>query len=118
MPSRGELEQRVMELLWASGVPQSVADVHIQLNRERELAYTTVMTVLDRLAKKSLVSRELVNRAWQYRPMAPQAEVVARDMERLLEPVAPDVRIAALRRLAESLTSEERAALAAPLATA
>ena len=107
-----------MELLWASGVPQSVADVHQQLNKERELAYTTVMTVLDRLAKKSLVSRELVNRAWQYRPMAPQVDVVARDMERLLEPVAPEVRIVALRRLAESLTSEERAALAAPLATA
>ena len=28
MPSRGELEQRVMELLWASDEPRSVADVH------------------------------------------------------------------------------------------
>lgn len=108
-----------MELLWASGVPHSVADVHQQLNRERELAYTTVMTVLDRLAKKGLVSRELVQRAWQYRPTAPQADVVARDIERLLAPVALDVRIDALRRLAATLSSEERAALAAaPLATA
>ena len=107
-----------MELLWASVAPQSVADVHHQLNQERELAYTTVMTVLDRLAKKGLVSRELVARAWQYRPTAPQADVVARDLERLLAPVAPDVRLDALRRLSEGLSSEERAALAAPLATA
>ena len=118
MPSRGELEQRVMELLWTSDAPRTVSEVHQLLTTERELAYTTVMTVLDRLAKKGLVSRELVNRAWQYRPVSPQADVVARDMERLLEPVAPDVRIDALRRLAESLSSEERAALAAPLATA
>ncbi|MHA6523166.1 BlaI/MecI/CopY family transcriptional regulator [Tessaracoccus sp. G1721] len=116
MPSRGELEQRVMELLWASEAPQSVADVHQQLNQERELAYTTVMTVLDRLAKKSLVSRELVARAWQYRPTSSQAEVVVRDLLRQLERVPTEVRAEALRRLAESLTAEERAALAAPLA--
>lgn len=103
-----------MELLWSSGVPQSVADVHVQLNRERELAYTTVMTVLDRLAKKSLVSRELVNRAWHYQPTASQAEVVARDVQRMLAPISPEVRVDALRRLAATLSEEERAALAQP----
>ena len=38
MASRGELEQRVMELLWSSPAPQSVADVHASLSAERELA--------------------------------------------------------------------------------
>ena len=43
---------------------------------------------------------------------------MARDLERLLAPVAPDVRLDALRRLSEGLSSEERAALSAPFATA
>lgn len=107
-----------MELLWSADAPKSVADVHSLLGKERELAYTTVMTVLDRLAKKGLVSRELVARAWQYQPTAPQAEVVARDLERLLDQVPPGVRLEALRLLGERLTPGERSALARLLATA
>ena len=103
MSSRGELEQRVMELLWASAVPMSVADVHTKLSEERELAYTTVMTVLDRLAKKDLADRALLNRAWQYTPRSSQAEVIARDMGRLLDGVPADVRGEALRLLNATL---------------
>ena len=50
MATRGPLEQAVMELLWASPRPLSVADALEELNMDRDLAYTTVMTVLDRLA--------------------------------------------------------------------
>lgn len=103
MSSRGELEQRVMELLWAASAPMSVADVHAKLSEERELAYTTVMTVLDRLAKKDLVDRELLNRAWQYTPRSSQAEVIAGDMSRLLDGVATEVRDEALRLLRATL---------------
>ena len=103
MSSRGELEQRVMELLWAASVPMSVADVHAKLSEERELAYTTVMTVLDRLAKKDLADRALLNRAWQYTPRSSQAEVIARDMGRLLDGVPADVRDEALRLLNATL---------------
>ena len=114
MASRGELEQRVMELLWQSRTPQSVGDVHALLSKERELAYTTVMTVLDRLAKKGLVERELVARAWRYRPASSQAEVIAREMGALLGVAAPEVRVEALRALALGLSPEERAQLVEP----
>lgn len=115
MPTRGELEQRVMELLWAAPAPKSVAEVHQMLSAERELAYTTVMTVLDRLAKKGMVTRELVNRAWQYEPTHTQAQVIAREMGLKLDGVAPEVRADALRRFAEKLKPEERADLGHPL---
>lgn len=114
MPSRGELEQRVMELLWASASPKTVAEVHQMLSEERELAYTTVMTVLDRLAKKNLVKRELVARAWQYVPRHSQAEVVTREMSMILDGLAPEVRVEALRRLSSRLQNEERAAMCGP----
>ena len=68
MNSLGELERRVMDRLWATPGPQSVRDVHLALSAERDLAYTTVMTVLDRLAKKALVRRTRDGRAYLYEP--------------------------------------------------
>lgn len=103
-----------MELLWASDTPMSVADVHAKLSEERELAYTTVMTVLDRLAKKALVDRKLVARAWQYTPSSSQAEVIARDVLALLDGASFEVRVEALRLVTSQLPAAERAALQRP----
>ena len=61
----GPLEQAVVELLWTHGV-SSVQDVARRL--DRPLAYTTVMTTLDRLFKKGVLERELIERAFHYRP--------------------------------------------------
>lgn len=97
MVSRGELEQRVMELLWQSTEARTVTELHLKLGQERELAYTTVMTVLDRLAKKGLARRELVGRAWQYEAADPQHVVVSRQLAELVANLDPDVRRAALR---------------------
>lgn len=53
----GALERAVMDQLWDQGEPQTVRQVHDGLRTERELAYTTVMTVLQRLARKGLVTQ-------------------------------------------------------------
>lgn len=87
MASRGELEQAVMEILWESDAELSVAEVHKIMGQERQLAYTTVMTVLDRLAKKGMVTRELVARAWQYRPAQPRHLHVADQVRELIAPL-------------------------------
>ena len=111
MANRGPLEQSVMELLWDSSAPRSVADVLQGLDTGRDLAYTTVMTVLDRLAKKHLVTRERVDRAWRYLPADSQDVVVARDMTAALEDVPAAVRLRALQGFCASLSDAERAAL-------
>jgi len=59
----GPLEERVLELLWRSG-ERSVRDVREALGDE--LAYTTVMTTLDRLYKKGLLARRRRGRAFLY----------------------------------------------------
>lgn len=100
-----------MELLWATPDARSVADVLEELNKERDLAYTTVMTVLDRLAKKGMVTRERVERAWRYLPAESQDVVVARDLVETLEGVPETVRRHALRRFCDSLPEAERLAL-------
>lgn len=55
-----------MNILWRSG-PLSVREVSEQL-RERRLAYTTVMTTLDRLFKKGLLERTKEGLAYIYAP--------------------------------------------------
>ncbi|KAA0020051.1 BlaI/MecI/CopY family transcriptional regulator [Antrihabitans cavernicola] len=77
MAGLGELERAVMDHLWASTEPQTVRQVHEALAAHRELAYTTVMTVLQRLAKKDLVSQQRDDRAHRYAPMHGRDELVA-----------------------------------------
>jgi predicted transcriptional regulator len=61
----GSLELELMEILWSGG-ESSVRDVVPKLNRP--LAYTTVMTTLDRLFKKGLLDRHKSDRAFVYSP--------------------------------------------------
>lgn len=61
----GRLESTVMDILWTMG-ESSVHDVVARL--DRPLAYTTVMTTLDRLYKKGLLDRRKVERAFLYAP--------------------------------------------------
>src|SRR5215472_9939699 len=63
--SLGRLELSVMEVVWSRG-ESSVRDVIACLTRP--LAYTTVMTTLDRLYKKDLLDRYKSERAFRYSP--------------------------------------------------
>lgn len=67
----GRLENTVMNVLWTRG-ESNVRDVADQL--ERPLAYTTVMTTLDRLYKKGLLDRSKSNRAFVYTPALTRAQ--------------------------------------------
>ena len=67
----GCLEVSVMEILWVRG-ESSVRDVVQQL--DRPLAYTTVMTTLDRLFKKGLLDRHKLDRAFLYSPRLSRQE--------------------------------------------
>jgi predicted transcriptional regulator len=64
----GELETAVLSALWASASPLSVREVLAQVKRRPALAYTTVLTVLDRLHEKGIVAREKEGKAFLYRP--------------------------------------------------
>ena len=73
----GDLERAVMDHLWSMSEPQTVRQVHEALSTRRDLAYTTVMTVLQRLAKKNLVSQLRDDRAHRYAPVHGRDELVA-----------------------------------------
>lgn len=115
MGGMGELERAVMNVLWDRGDPASVRDVARALS-ERDLAYTTVMTVLDRLSRKGFVQRERVGRAWLYRPSASREAYVAQLMLDALDLTGD--RDAALTRFARSVTTPDAQVLSQALADA
>lgn len=64
-----ERELDVMQAIWALGREASVAEIHEAMQEAgSELAYTTVQTMLNRLATKAQVRRRLKGRAYFYAP--------------------------------------------------
>ena len=67
----GKLERQVLDQTWARG-EVSVRDVFLAF--EERIAYTTLMTTLDRLYKKRLLDRRKDGRAFLYTPTVSQQE--------------------------------------------
>lgn len=78
-----ELELEVMKVLWSLETG-TVADVKEQLDPRRPLAYTTVMTVLDRLSRKGAVTRKKQGRGYLYRPAISSSDAREVAIDRLL----------------------------------
>ncbi|MFB9546962.1 BlaI/MecI/CopY family transcriptional regulator, partial [Micromonospora sagamiensis] len=117
MTRLGDLERAVMDVLWdgASGDTEGGVTVREVADAlaARELAYTTVMTVLDRLAGKGMVEREREGRAWRYRAAATREAHIAQLMLDALD--LGGSRDAALVRFARSVTGTEADVLRAAL---
>jgi len=112
MNGLGDLERAVMDTLWASSRPQTVREVHAQLSETRSLAYTTVMTVLQRLTKKDLVTQIRDDRAHRYAATRPREDLVASLMVDALRAAdAPGSRHAALVSFVGRVGADEAAAL-------
>ncbi len=107
-----------MDVLWDSDGDLSVREVHERLGEQRDLAYTTVMTVLDRLAKKKVVTRSRDGRAWQYSPVGSREEMTAASMRNTLESLDSGDRKAAMLHFIGGASKEEIADLQALLEAA
>jgi predicted transcriptional regulator len=112
-----------MEALWDAPTDTSgaagwmtVREVHGVLSAKREIAYTTVMTVLDRLTRKDLVRREREGRAYRYRPADDRGAMTAEAMRGALDQVASSDRTAALVAFVGEASDADRAALREALA--
>ena len=62
----GPLEHKVMDIVWKQK-KSTVYSVVSELEKEKPLAYTTVMTVMTRLAKKDILSREKKGKTFFYK---------------------------------------------------
>ena len=100
----GELERAIMDVLWDSTEPLTVRQVGLRLTN-RDLAHTTVMTVLDRLAKKGFARRQRDGRAWRYQAAANREAYVTELMLHALDQTGD--RSAALASFARRVSDSE-----------
>jgi predicted transcriptional regulator len=99
-----------MEVMWRRQ-RATVRDVQEELRRRRELAYTTVMTVMARLAEKGVLRRERAGRAHAYE-VALSREAFVRDAsERLVRSLIDDFGDVAVAAMAEELERVDPARL-------
>ncbi|WP_456697258.1 BlaI/MecI/CopY family transcriptional regulator [Aeromicrobium sp. P5_D10] len=113
MPRLGELERSVMNVLWDGDAPLTVREVLERLG-DRDLAYTTVMTVLDRLGTKEMVRRERDGRAFRYAPALSRDAATSELLHAALDEAGAD-RTAALVHFARTVDPAEAQALRAAL---
>ncbi|WP_255651335.1 BlaI/MecI/CopY family transcriptional regulator [Myxococcus virescens] len=69
----GTLEAAVMKVVWTQA-PVTAREVCDRMTGREERAYTTIMTTMDRLHRKSLLVREKDGLAWRYNPALSQPE--------------------------------------------
>jgi len=99
----GDLAQAILDLVGQAGAPVTPAQVRDALGRE--LAYTTVMTVMARLYDRGLLARKRSGRAFAYTVVGDPAQVTARRMHRILDVDAD--RAGVLARFVDGLTGED-----------
>lgn len=84
----GDLQLAIMKVLWTRG-EATVSEVHKELANDRDLAYTTMATMLRKMEVRRLVAHRAEGRSFVYRAVVEEA-VVSRGMaddllERLFE---------------------------------
>lgn len=106
----GPLENRVLEALWARDTAASVRDLQPQFP---QVAYTTLMTTLDRLYRKGALTRHKDGRAFYYRPTATRPELVSQIARPIISMFVENIgqRDRALLDELEALVREQRARL-------
>ena len=108
LPALGKLEREMMQIIWQRG-QVSVRDVHDEL--EGRIAYTTLMTTLDRLYKKGLLAREKDGRAFVYTPRVSPEEFergIAQDVLDALIGRSPDAVEPVLACIVDAVSEHDR----------
>ena len=105
----GELETAIMDVVWAADRAYLVREVRERMTYNRDVAYTTVMTVMNILHGKGVLCREKHGRAWRYWPTESREEHDARLMAEVLRS-GGDQRVTMVRFL-QRVNDEEIASL-------
>lgn len=105
-PISGELQSQVMAALWRLEAG-TVEEVRGALPPRYRGAYTTVQTVLNRLAERGMLTRHKHGNAFEYRPRMSEAQYLSSTIRRTLATASSDARQAALAELIGHLDGDE-----------
>jgi predicted transcriptional regulator len=109
-PIHGELQGQIMAALWRLETG-TVEQVRSALPSRYRGAYTTVQTVLNRLAERGFLARGRSGQAIVYKPAFSEAQYLSRTIKQTLASATPHARQTALAQLISGLDDSERADL-------
>jgi len=101
----GDLEADIMELVWEMG-DVTVRQIYETLNGRRTIAYTTVMTVMSRLAEKGILQKIKSGTAHHYRPAVSRRDFTQSTVTRVMDKLLEDFTAPAINRFVDYLNSE------------
>jgi len=81
----GDLEARVMEVVWSLDEPSTARQVHDEVTRAHDVALLTVVTVLNKLVTKRLLKRRKISDLFHYSPTSSREEFLARTSRQMVE---------------------------------
>jgi predicted transcriptional regulator len=98
----GPLETEIMQILWQDD-RSTVKKVHRRLSQQREIAYTTVMTTMSRLAEKGVLSRHREGLAYVYTPAVSEDDFVQMVVRQVLDGLLDDYSDTAIEYMVDYL---------------
>jgi BlaI family penicillinase repressor len=108
-PLSEELERPLMEILWTKG-PIRGRDLYEEIRRKKDIAYTTALTVLDRLSKKGLIKKDRKSGSILFTPalsrQAYESKVTESFVQRAFD-VSPDLAISAFAEVISKMPKED-----------
>ncbi|MFN8943895.1 MAG: BlaI/MecI/CopY family transcriptional regulator [Pseudobdellovibrionaceae bacterium] len=102
-----ETELELMTILWRLG-EGSVADVIEQLPKERDLAYTSVSTIMRILEQKEILKTRKEGRGHIYTPQLKKNDFEAKTVKHVVERVFDGTPVALVRQLLDSVKFDEK----------
>jgi len=103
---RGDLQTEVMAAIWKLGQAK-VEDVRATQPPDRRSGYTTIQTVMNRLVKRGLLTRERHGAAYLYSARYGEAEYLSRAIGERLAGASPQARKRAVLNLVDELAPAE-----------
>ncbi|MFQ3631036.1 BlaI/MecI/CopY family transcriptional regulator [Roseiflexus sp.] len=85
----GPLETDIMQIIWQDE-RSTVKKVHRKLSQQRDIAYTTVMTTMSRLAEKGVLRRHREGLAYVYTPAITESDFVTMVVQQVLDGLLDD----------------------------
>lgn len=102
----GDLEVEIMEIVWAKG-ELTGRQVYERLKENRSIAYTTVMTVMSRLAEKGLLEKMKQGAAFVYRATTTRDEFTHSTLKRVINELVKDFVTPAIAQFVDSIEDVE-----------
>lgn len=102
----GDLEADVMKIVWKDQ-SVTVRDVYEKLRLEKKLAYTTVMTIMTRLAEKGLLNKEPQGNAYIYSPTVSEADFAKMVVSEVLDGLLEEFAEPAISHMVDKLGAED-----------